>query len=87
MTAKSDNQIHEECMQRFIDLANTLKDEGTETRVASAAMMTASAVYATYVFAGNDGRLAPSGIAKLVAAYKQQLERVQHVKAVSENGD
>ena len=80
MTAKSDNQIHEECMQRFIDFANALKDEGTEPRVVSAAMMTASAVYATYVFAGNEGSLAPSGIAKLVEAYQQQLERVQHVK-------
>ena len=83
MTGKSDKQIHEETTQRFIDFANSLKDEGIETRVVSAAMMTAYAVYATYVFAGNDGRLAPSGTAKLVAAFKSQLERVQDAKAAN----
>ena len=71
-------------MQRFIDLANLMKEETIPTRVVSAAMMTASAVYSTYVFAGNDGRLAPSGTVKLAEAYKQQLDRVQHVKAANE---
>lgn len=80
---KKDDEIHHDCMQRFIDLANALKEEGTSPRVVSAGMMTACAVYATYVFAGNDGRLAPSGTAKLAAAFQQQLDQVQRVKLAS----
>ena len=78
--AKTDQETHEECMQRFIDLANSMKGEGVPTKVVSAGMMTASAIYTTYVFAGNDGRVAPSGITKLTAAYQQQLEQVQQAK-------
>jgi hypothetical protein len=81
---KTDDETHRECMQRFIDLANSMKDEGIAPRVASAGMMLASAVYSTYVFAGNDGRLAPSGIAKLADAYRQQLEQVQRSKEASQ---
>lgn len=83
--AKTDDQIHHECMQRFIDFANSLKEEGIEPRVVSAGMMTALAVYSTYVFAGNDGRLAPSGIAKLADAFRQQLDHVQRSKEASLN--
>lgn len=78
--AKTDQETHEECMQRFIDLANAMKEEGVPTKIVSAGMMTASAIYTTYVFAGNDGRVAPSGIEKLTAAYRQQLEQVQQAK-------
>ncbi|MCB1675280.1 MAG: DUF3144 domain-containing protein [Halioglobus sp.] len=67
-------------MQRFIELANSMKDEGVDRRVVSAGLMTASAVYATYVFAGNDGMLAPAGVDKVAAAYKQQLEHTQRAK-------
>jgi hypothetical protein len=78
--AKTDNEVHQECMQRFVDLANTMKEEGTGTNVVSAGLMTASGVYATYVVGGNEGGLTPSGIDKVTAAYKQQLEQIQQVK-------
>lgn len=80
--SKSDAEMHIEVMNRFIDLANTIKDEEVGTHVISAALMTASAVYATYVAAGNDGGLHPSGMDKVVAAYRQQLEQVQAAKQV-----
>ena len=53
--------------------------------IEAAGMMTACAVYATYVFAGNDGRLAPSGTAKVAAAFQQQLDQVQRAKAASQD--
>jgi hypothetical protein len=79
--ARTDEEIHRECMQRFIDLANQIKEEGMAPRLVSAGMTTATAVYATYVFAGNDGRLAPAGIEKLTASFREQLEHVQQAKA------
>lgn len=78
--AKTDNDIHRECMQRFIELANTMKEEGIDTQVVSAGLMTGSAVYATYIAAGNDGLLAPEGVDSVVTVYKQQLELVQAAK-------
>jgi hypothetical protein len=84
---KTEDDIHTECLQRFIELANSMKEDGVETRVVSAGMMTASAIYATYVFAGNDGRLAPAGVAKLADVYRDQLERVQKAKEEKLNKD
>ncbi|MFV8816876.1 DUF3144 domain-containing protein [Haliea sp. E17] len=75
--AKSDAELHHECVNRIIALANTMKDEGASTAIVSAALMSASAVYATYVAAGNSGALAPSGVDKVVDAYRGQLVRVQ----------
>ena len=79
--AKTEDQQYAECMQRFIDFANSMKDEGIETRLVSAGLMSASAIYGTYAFAGNDGRLAPAGVEKMLEAYRQQLEQVQLAKA------
>ena len=85
--AKTDGDVHRETLNRFIELANTVKDEGVEPRIVSASLMTASAVYATFVAAGNDGGLTDSGIDKVVEAYKGQLQQVQEMKTVSqENG-
>ena len=78
--AKTDNDIHGECMQRFLDLANSMKEEGIDTRIVSAGLMTGSAVYSTYVSAGNDGLLAPEGVDTVTAAYKEQLQMVQAAK-------
>jgi hypothetical protein len=74
---KTDDELHHEAMNRFIALANEIKEEGTSTHVISAAMMTSSAVYATYVATGNQGALKPSGVDKIVDAYRQQMEKVQ----------
>ncbi len=43
-------------------------------------MMSASAVYATYVAVGNQGGLTPSGVDKIVEAYRQQMEQVQAMR-------
>jgi hypothetical protein len=85
MMEKTDEEIHTQCMQRFIDLANSMKDDGIETRVVSAGLMTASAVYSTYLFAGNEGRVAPEGITWLKEAFGAQLELVQRAKAEKKN--
>ena len=79
MTA-TDQEQHHQCMQRFIDLANTMKNEGVPTRVISAGLMTASGVYATYTVAGNSGGLNPSGVDKVAKAYKENLQRIQDAK-------
>lgn len=76
----SDAEHHAQCMQRFIDMANGMKNDGVPTRVISAALMTASGVYATYSVAGNSGGLNPSGIEKVTEAYKQNLENIQQAK-------
>ena len=78
--AKSDAQMHAECVNRFIELANNIKDEGVGTHVISAAIMSASAVYATYVAAGNEGGLTESGMDKIVDAYRHQMVQVQAAK-------
>lgn len=78
--SKTDAELHHESMNRFIDLANTIKDEGVGTHVISAAVMSASAVYATYVSAGNEGGLTESGMEKIVDAYRHQMKQVQAMK-------
>jgi len=76
----SDNERHQHCVGRFIDLANELKDQGYDIALVSAAMMTASGVYATYSVVGNEGGLNPSGIDKVVAVYRRNLEHIQELK-------
>ena len=76
----SDQDRHLESMNRFIALANEMKEDGVPTHVVSWAMMTASAVYATYSVAGNTGGLNPSGIDKLADSYKQCLMQVQDAR-------
>ncbi len=78
--ANSDEELLQQCMQRFIELANSMKEEGLETRVVSAGLMTASAVYATYVFAGNKGRLNAAGVDRLTGGFREQLQRVQEAR-------
>lgn len=76
----SQSDQHHECMNQFIDLANTMKNGGVPTEVVSWAMMTASAYYVTYSVAGNSGGLNESGIEKITDAYRQNLRQVQEVK-------
>lgn len=78
--AKSDAELHHDAMNRIIEFANGLKDEGISTHVVSAALMSASAVYATFVSAGNEGGLNPSGVDKIVEAYRHQMKQVQEAK-------
>jgi hypothetical protein len=76
----SDAELHQQCTQRFIDLANAMKDEEIDIRLVSAALMSASGVYATYTAAGNAGALEPTGVDKVVSAYRRTLEHIQQRK-------
>ena len=76
----SDRESHNECTNKFIELANELKDQGHSPQLVSAALMSASGVYATYISAGNDGGLQPSGVDKVVLMYRRNLEHIQELK-------
>jgi len=76
----SDRNSHNECTGKFIDLANELKNLGHSPQVVSAALMSASGIYATYISAGNAGGLQPSGVDKVVMMYRRSLEHIQERK-------
>lgn len=78
--AKSESEQHHELMNRFIAVANEMKEEGSSTHIIAAALMSASAVYSTYVAAGNDGGVTDSGAEKIVEAYRHQMKQVQAAK-------
>lgn len=75
-----DQEKHRYCTNKFIELANQLKDEKIDPALVSGALMTASCVYATFVAAGNNGALEASGVDKVVAVYRRTLEHHQKVK-------
>jgi hypothetical protein len=76
----SDNDQQISIMNRFIALANEVKDEGAPVHVVSWAMMTASAVYSTYSVAGNTGGLNPTGVEKVVDSYRDCMNHVQEAR-------
>ncbi len=76
----NDNESHQYCTNKFIGLANELRKEGIDPSLVSGALMTASGVYATYVAAGNNGALEPSGVDKVIEVYRRTLEHHQEVK-------
>ena len=71
---------HQYCTNRFIELANQLKDEKVDPALVSGALMTASGIYATFVAAGNNGILEKSGVDKVVDLYRRTLEQFQKIK-------
>ena len=75
-----DGGIHDTNMRNFIDSSPSLF-LNLWMAASKCIMMSASAIYGTYAFAGNDGRLAPAGVEKMLEAYRQQLEQVQLAKA------
>ena len=77
---KTDHQINIECLNRFIDLANSIKDEGVDIKMVSYGLMSASGYYTTYALGGNDGGLTDSGVEKITTTYKSELERIQELK-------
>lgn len=76
----NDMDLHNDCTRRFVELANQMKEEGVDIRVVSAALMASSGVYATYTVAGNAGALEPTGVDKVVAMFRQNLEHIQKRK-------
>ena len=78
--ANTNEEQHRNSVERFIALANAIKDEGVPIDVVSAGLMTASGVYATFMVGGNDGGLTASGVDKVAAKYREELEHIQEVK-------
>jgi hypothetical protein len=76
----SERENHMYCTNKFIELANELKEEGIDVTLVNGALMTASGIYATYIAAGNEGALEPSGVDKVVDLYRRTLEHHQTVK-------
>ena len=83
----SEREDHDKCTNKFIDLANELKNEGSDPQLISAALMAASGIYATFVTAGNTGGLQPSGVDKVVMMYRRNLEHIQEVKKAAYEGE
>jgi hypothetical protein len=71
---------HRYCTNKFIELANELKNEKIDASLVSGALMTASGIFATFVAAGNDGALQASGVDKVVEMYRRTLEHHQDTK-------
>lgn len=71
---------HQSSTNRFVELANKMKDEGLDPSLISGALMTASGIYATYLAAGNNAALEPSGVDKVCLVYRNTLERFQSLK-------
>ncbi|MAT91610.1 MAG: DUF3144 domain-containing protein [Halioglobus sp.] len=78
--ASNDKDTHRQSVNRFIALANEMKDEGIDVNIVSASLMTASALYTSYVVGGNDGGLTESGVDKVTEVYRKELARIQAVK-------
>ncbi len=76
----NDQEKHKYGTNKFIELANKLKNEGIDSAMVSGSLMTASCIYATYVAAGNNGALESSGIDKVLQVYRRTLEHHQVVK-------
>lgn len=76
----SQEQQHQDCTNRFIALANEMKDEGVDPAMVNGALMTASGIYATFVAAGNNGTLEATGVKKVVDLYQNTLEKFQQIK-------
>ncbi|MEM1155857.1 MAG: DUF3144 domain-containing protein [Pseudomonadota bacterium] len=83
--ASKDDQVHYECMQRFVKLANEMTEEGVPTHVAGASLMTASCVYSSFQVKGNRGRLSAEDIERVTTTYRQHLELVQGHREKAEN--
>ena len=71
---------HQNCTTKFVELANSMTEEGMSKELVSAALMSASCIYATYSVAGNEGGLNSSGVKKVVATYATNLKAVQALK-------
>lgn len=85
-TPKQDEQILG-MIDRFVEVANQLKDEGNHTDLVNAAFMLASGNYATFLAAGNEGYLKEDGVRKVAETYKHNLELLQGLKKAQHNPD
>jgi hypothetical protein len=70
-------------VERFVRLANEMKNESKGLTTIIAALVSAAATYGSCVAAGNEGYLKPSGVDKLVDANRRHALRVQDLKRES----
>ena len=82
--AKSEPEIHQDCVNRFIELANVIKDEGVDIKLISSAIMSSSAVYETFIHVGNKGGLTDSGVEKVTEKYKKHVDRYQEIRKLED---
>jgi len=80
----NEKDSYNECMHKFINLANEMKDQGHDTQLVSAALMMSSSAYSTFVAVGNSGGLEPSGVDKIVDVYRLNLERIQEQRKAAD---
>ena len=83
MTDQSHKPAVSDVSARFISLANELKDDGLDPKLISSALMQASAIYATYAAAGNEGFLQDSGVRRVAEVYRAGLAELQKFKRAS----
>ena len=76
----SDQDQQMQATNKFIELANEMKDQGVPVHVVSWSMLTAAAVYSTYSVAGNTGGLNPSGVDKVVNSFRDCMNQVQEAR-------
>ncbi len=72
-------------VEKFITLANEIKDDGTPIEMVNTALQLASGTYSTYLTAGNEGYLKQVGIDKLTEVFKHNLTQIQHFKKAQFN--
>jgi len=75
-----DIQAATKLTEKFVALANDMKNEESNVEIINAALIAASATYSTYLAAGNDGYLNEEGIDKVALVYKQILTNIQNAK-------
>ena len=82
----SDQDQQMEATNRFISVANELKDSGVPVHVISWSMLTSCAVYSTFSVAGNTGGLNPSGVDKVVDSFRDCMNQVQEARKAELSG-
>ncbi|MCB1842159.1 MAG: DUF3144 domain-containing protein [Halioglobus sp.] len=78
--SEKESDLHRDCVNRFIALANAMKDEEIDIKVVNAGLMTAAGLYASYVIGGNNGGLTESGVEKVSTVFRDELARIQAIK-------
>ncbi len=76
----SDQDQQMQATNKFIELANEMKEQGMPIHVVSWSMLTAAAVYSTFSVAGNTGGLNPSGVDKVVISFRDCMKQVQEAR-------
>ena len=71
------NMMKKKGSPHVMGIQHILKEAGNDPQLVSAALMSASGIYATYTVAGNSGALELSGVDKVVNAYRRNLEHIQ----------